>query len=230
MRQHASTLPHRCDVCGTWRGPTLHSLRAHKALHCTRTLAHEGAPQEITTIVDDATTTSGQYYRVKWKADPEDSWEPEWELLGDDACPGTAPIAVKRYWEAVQKGTHTAPPKGGNCVPHCPGGPFQCTHCCWWSRSDLGRKIHEARCPQGPKQRGTASLTAHALRTTRRSRVVNKLPPVTSYKRVKEEWQPCALAHCAQFKYLGCMVEGGPRTLAEITHRISQARIKLQVH
>jgi len=60
--------------------------------------------------------------------------------------------------------------------------------------------------------------------------VVNKLPPVTGYKRVKEEWQPCALAHCAQFKYLGCMVEGGPRTLAEVTHRISQARIKLQVH
>ena len=56
------------------------------------------------------------------------------------------------------------------------------------------------------------------------------MPPVTGLKRKGETWVPCVLPHCTRFLYLGSMVEGGPRTLSEVSHRISQARIRMNAH
>ena len=56
---HSQQLSHLCDVCGVWRGPTLRSLKAHQARHCTRALYEGGQTYEIEQIVDDATTDHG---------------------------------------------------------------------------------------------------------------------------------------------------------------------------
>ena len=42
-----------------WKGPDLASLRAHKALHCTRILQSGGRSYEILAVVDETIVDSG---------------------------------------------------------------------------------------------------------------------------------------------------------------------------
>ena len=166
---------------------------------------------------------------MQWLGYPTHSWEPQWELLGNETKEGTARDAVLEFWEAREVPGWEPPPKGGDCWPHCPGGDTQCQFCCWWSCA-AGVKVHEARCTQRPKQRGTASLAAKALRRQREKRHTGRLPAVHCPKRVNGEWQDAVLATVSSFLYLGSMVQGGHRGTSEIEHRIDLGNAALHKH
>ena len=48
-------------------------------------------------MVDDACTTRGRHYRMVWEGYEQHTWEPEWELLGNNFHLGTAREAVHEY-------------------------------------------------------------------------------------------------------------------------------------
>jgi hypothetical protein len=73
-----------CDRCGTWKGVNERAVRQHQALHCPRVLHDGGESYAVERVVDDACTTRGRQYRVVWEGYAQHSWEPEWELLGND--------------------------------------------------------------------------------------------------------------------------------------------------
>jgi hypothetical protein len=182
-----------CDQCGVWRGATQRSLKAHQALQCPRGLHEEGREYEVDCIVDEAETTKGTFLRVRWKGFDEESWEPQWELMGSDVREGSAREAAAEFWEQKVQLDWVAPPKGGNCLPLCPGGEHQCGYCCWWTRTKRGVERHEASCDHKPKQRGTASVSARTLRTQRIRRTTGRLPTVACAKRVGGDWEPAQL-------------------------------------
>ena len=86
-----------CDQCGVWRGATQRSLKAHQALQCPRGLHEEGREYEVDCIVDEAETTKGTFLRVRWKGFNEESWEPQWELMGSDVREGSAREAAAEF-------------------------------------------------------------------------------------------------------------------------------------
>jgi len=237
-------LPFLCDACGVWRGATLRAVQQHKARFCAKA---ENATEEgktvITEIVDDAVTVHGRWYRIVWQGCEQQSWEPEWELCGNELHVGSAAEAVVEYWEKKQAGEITAPPKGGNCLPRCEGGEQQCRYCCWWGPStvsdmpwikeDHGRKIHEARwCKFRPRERGLASLTAKKLREVRLTEQASGMPKVKccEFDQGTETWVMRELEFVAKFVYLGVLVQGGEREGEDIKHRLDMATAEFQKH
>ena len=240
VQKHSESFTFLCENCGNWWGVSFASLRSHKALHCPRRFDDGEEGHEITAIVDDTTTFYGRHYRVRWKHHATDEWVPEWELIGNEVHAGTAKEAVADYWELKAAGNHTPCPRGGNVNPKCKGGPHQCRWCCFstsdtvssknWIKPDHGRKIHESKCKHKPKQRGLASLSAKALRSSRKSKLIQSMPKVTALKRSNGKWHEAVLENVASFIYLGSNVEGGRRTLSEIKHRLAIASVAFQKH
>ena len=82
-----------------------------------------GRHYEIERVVDECETDKGRYYRVEWKGHTTHTWEPLWELVGDKIRPGEGREAVQTYTDSkTDTGTPPPPPKGGDCIPSCPGG------------------------------------------------------------------------------------------------------------
>ena len=102
-----------CDLCGVWRGATLRSLNAHKALQCPRGVHDEGHIYVVERILDEAETSRGTHLRVKWQGYPQDSWEPMWELMGNETKEGFAREAVEAYRVAVVQPDWVSTPRGG---------------------------------------------------------------------------------------------------------------------
>ena len=62
----------------------------------------------------------------------------------------------------------------------------------------------------GPKQRGTASVSARVLRRGREKRDTGRVPAVSCPSRVKGVWnEDATLETVSSAMYLGCKVSGG---------------------
>ena len=111
-----------CDQCGVWRGATIRSLNAHKALQCLRGVHEEGGNYVVERILDETETSRGTHLRVQWKGFPQHSWEPLWELMGNEIKEGFAREAVEEYRAAVVQPDWVSTPRGGDCFPIFLGG------------------------------------------------------------------------------------------------------------
>ena len=65
-------------------------------------------------VVDITTTSVGVFVRVKWKGYVEHSWEPEWELVGNEVREGSAQKVHAAFKERILEPDWTPPPKGGD--------------------------------------------------------------------------------------------------------------------
>ena len=181
-------------------------------------------------VVYEAQTSRGTQLRVQWEGYDEQSWEPQWELLGNEVTEGSAREAVAEFWVARDKPEWVETSKGGNCLPLCPGGEFQCAHCCWWAPSAAEVTRHERQCDFRPKQRGLATVSARVLRAKREKRATARMPAVKCPKRVNGEWQDAVLETVSSAMYLGSKVTGGKPTGSEVQHRVNLGNVALHKH
>jgi len=186
---------------------------------------------EIDNVVDECSTDKGTYYRESWKGHSTHTWEPLWERVGDKVQPGAGREAVKIYTDSkTGTDTHTPPPKGGDCIPACPGGDFQCPFCCWWTASVVGVRIHTARCRFKPKQRGVGSVSGRALKRQRVDKILELMPKVRCPSMVRGEWVEGEISNVSRFVHLGSQVQGGVRGTSEIEHRIILGSMAIRKH
>ena len=96
----------------------------------------------------------------------------------------------------------------------------------------MGRKIHEAKCNFRPKQRGLASLAAFKLRSDRKKELAQELDEIKcpEFCETTGKWTIKQFENVSKFVYLGSMVEGGPRSTADIDHRIAIAQTEFTKH
>lgn len=99
-------------------------------------------------------------------------------------------------------------------------------------RPRFGPKIHEAMCNFRPKQRGLASLAAFKLRSDRKKELAQELDEIKcpEFCETTGKWTIKQFENVSKFVYLGSMVEGGPRSTADIDHRIAIAQTEFTKH
>jgi hypothetical protein len=178
---------------------------------------------KVKAIHDSEETTLGTWYRVEWEGRNPLTLEPwlhTWAQKRQLDCPD-GKAAIKLYRAKAASPAYEPPAKGW-CKNPGPNekwveakGDVQCDHCCTWWGNDRGKQTHMRSCDRRPRQKGTNSLSAQKIRTTRRMKITTDMGSVKC-EDVDLEW-------VSQFVYLGNNMEAGAEAKGPVQYRLALA-------